>query len=329
MLRHDIGIDLGGTNLRAALVDTRAGEVLAARAAPTLSRQGYRAVLTRMANLVEEVITEAGVDRAEIGGVGFGLPGRIGKQPDTIAFLPNLEGRWENVSAGKDLAKLLGLPVVLINDVRAITYGEWAFGAGRGYDTVACFALGTGVGGGVIVNGRLHWGVDGTAGELGHQLVELDGLPCGCGGKGCVEVYASGPAIAAAGAKAVMQGLTTRIVALVEGDLNRVTPAVVAQAAWEGDQVARAIFERAGTYLGMAAANIVVTLSPQRIILTGGVAAAGELLFEPVRRTLRERVFLGASDVVQVVPAELGDQAGMLGAALWAHTRRSAGCTHA
>jgi glucokinase len=317
---HDyyLGIDLGGTNLRAALVNTVTGDILAAQSVPTHARQGYARVSERMADLALTVMSEAGVNRDQIGGVGFGIPGRIGSDPGTIAFLPNLEGRWEHVPAGHDLSRKLGLPVHLINDVRAITYGEWAYGAGKGYDTIVCFAIGTGIGGGMVVNGRLHWGINGTAGELGHTLVELNGLPCGCGGCGCLEVYASGPAIAAAGAKAVMQGLSTRIAKMVEGDLNRITPAVVAKAAAEGDVLACDIFNRAGTYLGMAVSNVVLALSPQRIILSGGVAAAGDLLFEPVRRTLRERVFLGASEAVEVVPAVLADQAGMIGAALWA-----------
>jgi glucokinase len=208
--------------------------------------------------------------------------------------------------------------VLLINDVRAITLGEWAFGAGKGVDNVACYAIGTGIGGGLVINGCLHLGIDGTAGEFGHTVVEPDGLPCSCGGRGCLELYTSGPAIAAMGAKAVMHGHTTLIDQLVEHDLNRITVEVVAQAARAGDPISSEIFERVGRYLGISIGNILHSVSPQRVILAGGVAQAGDLLLEPIRRTLSERVHLMPVDRVEVVQAVLGGNAGLVGAAYWA-----------
>ena len=154
------------------------------------------------------------------------------------------------------IAHLTGLPTALLNDVRSITNGEWRFGAGRGVDTVAVFAIGTGIGGGLVINGQLHLGIGGTGGELGHTMIDFNGPRCGCGNYGCLEAYASGPAIAAMGMKAVAQGLTTRIAELCDYDLNRITPELIAKAAEAGDEIAKDIYEKAGFYIGIAAANM-------------------------------------------------------------------------
>jgi glucokinase len=206
----------------------------------------------------------------------------------------------------------------LLNDVRSITNGEWRFGAGRGVDTVAVFAIGTGIGGGLVINGQLHLGIGGTGGELGHTVVDYNGPRCGCGNYGCVETYASGPAIAAMGMKAVAQGLTTRLGEMCGYDLNRITPELIARAAQAGDEIAKDIYEKAGFYLGIAAANVCSAIGPRRIILGGGVAQAGDLLLEPIRRTLRERVHIMPVQQVEVVPSQLGDNAGVIGVACWA-----------
>jgi glucokinase len=175
------------------------------------------------------------------------------------------------------------------------------------------------VGGGLVVSGKLHLELGGTAGELGHQVIDVDGPKCGCGSRGCLETYASGPAIAAAGIKAVVQGLTTRIGEMVDYDLNRITPAVVYQAALSGDTIAQEIYQRVGHYLGIAIANVIVVIGPRKVVIGGGVSQAGELLFEPIRRTIRENVFITATENIEIVPAQLGINAGIIGAAAWAH----------
>jgi len=202
--------------------------------------------------------------------------------------------------------------------VRSITCGEWRFGAGRGVDTVAVFAVGTGIGGGLVINGQLHLGIGGTGGELGHMTIDYNGPRCGCGNYGCLEAFASGPAIAAMGMKAVAQGLTTSLGELCGYDLNKITPALIAQAAEAGDAIARDIYEKAGFYLGVAAANMCASVGPRRIVMAGGVANAGRLLLEPMERTMRERVTIMPVDQVEIVPALLGDDAGVIGAAVWA-----------
>ena len=317
---HYIGIDLGGTNLRAAIADTDTGQIFHQRNRPTLAAEGQEAVIGRIVGLIRE-LTQANGYAGSIQGVGIGVPGTPDIDTGVIQFLPNLPGKWLNVPLRSIVEGEVELPVALINDVRAITLGEWTFGAGRGADTIACLAIGTGIGGGVVVNGQFHLGIGGTAGEFGHHVVEVDGLPCGCGGKGCLELYASGPAIAAMGVKEVMHGHTTRIGELVDHDLNRIDAGVVVQAALEGDPIAQAILQRVGRYLGIAVGNILGVISPQRVIFGGGVSLAGDLLLQPIIQTVKERVHVIPLQKVEFVLAELGINGGLVGAALWAKRR--------
>ena len=317
-MKKYIGCDLGGTNLRAAIVDVESGEVLHLLSIPTLARDGHDLVMKRMADLFSQVVQSAGMKKKDIGGIGIGVPGVLDLEKGEVLFLPNLPGTWPHVPLQATIEKLTSLPTRLLNDVRSITHGEWRFGAGRGVDTLAVFAIGTGIGGGLIINGQLHLGIGGTAGELGHTIIDFNGPKCGCGNYGCLETYASGPAISAAGMKAVSQGLTTRIAEFCDYDLNRITPELVAKAAQAGDEIAKDIYETAGHSIGIAAANICVTLGPRRIVIGGGVAQAGGLLLEPIRRTLRERVHIMPIEQVEVVPSQLGDNAGVIGAACWA-----------
>jgi len=316
-MKKYIGCDLGGTNLRAAIVDVENGSVLHQMSIPCLAREGHDAVMRRMADLFLQVIQSAGMKKEDIGGIGIGAPGVLDLEKGETLFLPNLHGTWPHVPLRDTIRKLTGLPTALLNDVRSITNGEWRFGAGRGVDTIAVFAIGTGIGGGLVINGQLHLGIGGTGGELGHITIDFNGPRCGCGKYGCLEAYASGPAIAAMGMKAVSQGLTTCIADLCEYDLNRITPELIARAARTGDEIAIDIYEKAGFYLGVTAANVCVALGPRRIIIGGGVAQAGDLLLEPIRRTLRERVSVMPIEQVEVVQSQLGDNAGVIGVACW------------
>jgi glucokinase len=317
-LTYYIGIDLGGTNIKAALVNTENGEISQTTSIPTHAREGYDAVIAQMGVLVDRIIGEAKLEKSVIGGVGIGVPGAIDMDRGRTLFLPNLPGQWRNVALASTLTGHAGLPARIINDARAMTVAEWKFGAGKGVETVACYTLGTGIGGGLIINGQLHLGIGGGAGELGHVTIDMHGPKCGCGANGCVEAYASGPAIAAMGMKAVVQGATTRIAELCDNDLNRITPELICQAAIEGDSIAKDIYEQAGFYIGVAIASIVTAVNPRKVVIGGGVAAAGEVILDPIRRTVQTRVCLTDLKHVQVVMAELGNNAGLIGAAFWA-----------
>ena len=321
MTHKYVGFDLGGTNLRAGIVNIENGQVSHLLTMPTLAREGHDAVMIRMAELIERVINASGYAKHQIGGIGIGVPGVLDLERGLVLFLPNLPGTWPEVPLRKKIKTYTGLETEIINDVRAITFGEWKFGAGRGVKTMACFAIGTGIGGGLVINGQLHLGIGGTGGELGHQTIDFNGPRCGCGNYGCLEAFASGPAIAAMGMKAVSQGLTTTIGQLVDYDLNAITPGVIADAAAQGDSIAQAILEEAGGYIGIAAANVCVSIGPRKIVIGGGVSRIGDPLIDPIRRTIRERVTVMPVDQVEIVQAQLGDDAGVIGAALWAADR--------
>jgi glucokinase len=324
---HYIGVDLGGTTLTAAAVDVASGEISGRRQVPTQAIQGPEAVMARMAGLVEDVVDAAGLPRERIGAVGIGVPGVLDMERGYTVFLCNMPTTWPQVPLQATIEDRVGLPCFIINDVRAFTLGEKTFGAGRDVDTIVCMAIGTGIGGGIVVNGQLHLGISGTAGEVGHQVIDSYGPPCACGSRGCLETLASGAAITGMALKAITQGVTTQITGMVENDLNAVSPEVIARAAREGDPVARKIYERAGFYLGIGVANLITVISPRMVIIGGGVAEAGELLLDPLRRTVVERVRLTPMDQVQIVQAQLGTDAGLVGAAVWAAqqaTRRTA-----
>ena len=324
MVHHYIGIDLGGTHLRAAIVDITTGAINAHHKIPAEAHEGHNAVIDKMALLIEQIISEANFAREKIGGIGIGVPGSADLTTGTVIFLPNLPGQWKGVPLAETLTNRVHLPIQLLNDVRAMTLAEWKFGAGRGVDCMVCYAIGTGIGGGLVVNGKLHLGIGGTAGEFGHQVVEVNGPFCGCGSRGCLEMFASGPAIASAGMKAVSHGHTTLISTLVDHNLNLISSQTVSQAALAGDKIALEIFQQAGKYLGIAVGNMLVALSPNKVVFGGGVAEAGELLMDPIRKTIKERVFMVPVDQIEIVRASLGTQAGLIGAAYWSHLRRDA-----
>ena len=321
-MKKFIGIDLGGTNMRAGIVDLETGQVVVNKSIPTLAREGHEFVLTRMAQLVDEVISGNGFTKEQIGGIGVGVPGVLDLEKGTTVFLPNLPGTWPNVPLCDILSSQTGLPVDILNDARAITYGEWKFGAGQGVENMACYTIGTGVGGGLVINGQLHLGIGGTAGELGHTTIDYNGPRCGCGSFGCLEAFASAPAISAMGLKAVVQGTTTEIGAMVDYDLNKVTPEIIANAARNGDKVALDIFERVGLYFGIAISTLLISVSPRKVVIGGGVAPASDLFFGSIRKTLEERVRVMPVEQVEVVTATLGSNAGILGVAQWVSQTR-------
>jgi glucokinase len=317
-----IGGDLGGTNVRAGIVDTETGEVTNLISVPTIAREGQDAVIRRMADLFLNVIKASGLKVSDIGGIGIGAPGQIDIENGRTIFLPNLYGNWVNAPVADKIKEYTGLSTYLLNDVRAITFGEWKFGAGRGARTMAVYAIGTGIGGGMVIDNHLHLGLDGTAGEVGHSMIDYNGPLCGCGNRGCLEMYASSPAIAAAGLKAVVQGWTTKIGELAGYDLNKITAKTVSTAALQGDAVAMQIYEQVGFYLGISISNTICTIAPDRIVIGGGGAQAGDLLLNPIRRTVKERVKLADPEKVTIVPADLGDNGGVIGCALWAYQQK-------
>lgn len=302
-------VDLGGTNIKAAL-GTADGRILCADNRPTLSSEGPERVLGRIAALVEGLCRRADCRAA---GLGIAMPGLIDFKTGRTLFLPNFPGKWRNVPVRDALAPRLGCPVYMLNDVRTATLGELCFGHGRTAQTMVLFAVGTGIGGGVVIDGRLRLGPLGAAGELGHQIILPDGPRCGCGNRGCLETLASAPAIVAQGVRLMLTGMAPLLHELVEGDPGKVTPKTMAEAARAGEESVAEAIRSAAEYLGIAAVNVVVTLHPDLIVLGGGVAQMGELLRLPVERVVRERVGMLPTEGIAIRLSELGDLAGALG----------------
>jgi glucokinase len=296
-----LGVDVGGTNLRCALIDPN-GVVLGRDSLATDIASGRDSFLERLLGLLTRLKTEAEAQGLRVGAVGLGVPGLFsndGILRSSVNLVP-LEGLnlAQLVSAG------VGLPAVALNDANASAVGEQRFGAGRPFASFLMVTLGTGVGAGLILDGKLWTGIDGVAGEFGHLTVEPNGRRCGCGNRGCLEQYASATAIASLAASLG-----------VAAGSGRPDAARVAALAREGDPKACAVYEQAGAYLGIAAAGVVNLLNLEAIILGGGVAESFDLLAPVLRREIHQRAFALPGERVQVLKGELGDDAGVLGAA--------------
>lgn len=306
-----VSVDLGGTNIACAVAD-ESMVLLGESSVPTESHRGPDGVIGRIGDAVEALCSEHGVTPV---GLGIGVPGLADVREGRTLFLPNLPTQWRNVPVAVPLRERLGCPVSLLNDARMAALGELEFGAGKEEEnlTFAFFTIGTGIGGGIAIDGKLRLGPLGAAAELGHQTIHPDGPLCGCGNRGCLETLASGPALIGKGAWLVRSGRAPILRDIIEGDLNRLTPFVMVEAAEEGEDAVRKAIEEAATCLGIGVANVATVLHPDLVVLGGGVARMGPMLFETVRRTVDERVGMFPPESVRIEPSRLSDQAGTWG----------------
>lgn len=319
-MTHYIGVDVGGTKIAGIAYNAESQTVIHRQVIATDGKQGAEGVIQQVIDLVRTITTTLDWSLESVSGIGVGVPAVIDYDKGHTLVLPNIPGNWVDQPVTAPIQSALNRPVHLINDARAFTLAEASIGAGRGYGVVAGITLGTGIGGGVAVDGKLLLGLDGSAGEFGHIMIDHNGLPDGSGTPGGLESYGSGPAIAAAAVKAVMQGINTNIGALVDYDLNAITPAIVAQAADAGDPVAQAILHSAGQSIGAGIANVLTILNPHALVIGGGVAALGERILVPMREALAHYNRTTSIDKLAILPAEVAD-AGAVGAALWAKQR--------
>jgi glucokinase len=303
--RH-LGLDLGATNLKVAVVEHDGGTWTATsrEQVPTRYVADPEAVPGAIVAQLGEVAVAAIAAHGPVASIGIGVPGLYDPATGSTRFLVNVPGPWAGHPVAGPVSQAAGVPAFLINDARAFGLAELRLGAGRGASSMVGLTLGTGVGGVIAIDGHVHQGHDGTAGEIGHQTIDPDGPWCGCGNRGCVEAYARADQIAAA------CGTTTAEEAVL--------------AARAGDERAVQGLRDVGRYLGIGIANMITVVSPDRIVLGGGVAAAGDLLFNPIRAEIRRRVTTTAIDEVALVPAELGTWAGSIGAAVHGAERAGA-----
>jgi glucokinase len=299
-----LGIDLGGTKVALAVADAE-GRVVARRRRPTEPSGDAARDLARIAADARALLAEAGVAASGLAGVGVSAPGPIARARGAVVGPPNLPG-WDDVPVCDALAAELGAPVALENDANAAALAEWRFGAGRGYRDVVYLTMSTGVGGGLVLSGRLHTGVSGNAGEIGHVPVEWGGEPCACGGRGCLEAYVGG----AAWTRRLRERAPAESRALaLAGGRAALRPEHVLEAAREGDAFARAELERWNAYLARGVATLVFLLAPQVVILGTIASAAGEeLCLAPLRRQLAALVWPELVRDLALVPSALGER---------------------
>ena len=308
-----IGVDLGGTAIKSGLV-RRDGSVLAMRTDDTEAEKGPSHVLDRIARIVKELLRDASLELPGVAAMGLGLPGPIDRARGTSVAMPNLRG-WKNVAVVDELAKRTHLRVVIENDANNAALGELVAGAGRGLSHMVLLTLGTGIGGGIILNGRLWRGATGSAAEIGHTLVERDGRRCGCGQRGCLEAYASAAATAAR-VKELLAAGRTSILANEPSATEAITSRHIVDAVKEGDALAREVWAETCYYLAVACINIQHVLEPQRIVFSGGMSAAGQWLLDGVNEAVARLRSGMIGPPPQIALATLGNDAGFIGSAL-------------
>ncbi len=309
-----IGIDVGGTNVKIALVDEN-GKIIYSNSVPTYAKMGYEYTVNNIKQAIKDLMKETNTDSKTIEGIGFDFPGQVDYKTGVVKLAPNIPG-WVNVPIAKMIEDEFHIPTRIDNDVRCAALGELKFGAGKGCENFVCITVGTGIGSGLVINGKLVRGASNAAGEIGHIKLQMkDGPICGCGDTGCLEAFASGPAIVAMAQDYIKGGKSTKFRELAGVD-NEITPYIVAKAAEEGDPVAKRIFEIVGEYIGIGLTSVINLLNPEKVIIGGGVAEAGDLLLEPIRRTIKQRAMVVAGNAVEIVPAQLGNSAGVIGASM-------------
>jgi glucokinase len=289
-----LGLDLGGTNIKVAVIE-KSGDswkVIKEEDVPTEADRGPAHVVSRLA----EIAAKKQQEFSNLSGVGVAVPGLFNAD-GTIELFPNLPGAWRGFQALEPIRKATNLPTAIINDARSFTLGEAIMGAALGKRTVACFVMGTGVGGGVVIDGKIHLGASGAAGEIAHQIIKFDGPVCGCGAKGCAEPLTNSSAIAKlAGTKTAEEAYKNAVA---------------------GDEKALAAFKEVAYWIAITLTNIMVVLAPDTIVIGGGVAQSGDILLKEIRTAMHERAHLYPASDINIVPATLGFYAGSIGAALY------------
>lgn len=306
-----IGIDLGGTNLKAGLVD-RDGKIHQRLSIKTENNADPQIISNQIFYLIDEIINVgAGLKPAptSIIGVGLGSPGLVDKKGETILFSPNLP-LWRNIPIKRMVSERFSIPCVLENDANAAAWGEKWVGAGKEADSLVMLTLGTGIGGGIVINKKLWRGVNNVAAEIGHMVIQMDGPKCSCGNYGCIEAYASATAMVRRFKELLKSGTPSSL-----KDAGDVTAKMINDSAFQGDRASLDIIKETGHYLGVALVNIMHVLNPEVIVLTGGMIGSGDLLMDPIKQVIKEKAFEASAKETKIVFSQLGNDAGIIGAA--------------
>jgi glucokinase len=314
--RYVLGVDLGGTKISVGAMKADGTSQHAMHSLPTPAADGADAVVERIvamiATTIADTIKETGAARADFLGVGIGSPGPLDREKGLVITTPNLG--WTDFPLRDRVAAGSGLRATLDNDANCATLGEWWIGAARGEQNVVGITIGTGIGGGLILNGKLYHGASDAAGEIGHTTIDSTGRRCNCGNYGCLEAYASGPAIANRAREALVLTPDSIVVEMAGGNPANITAQMVYDASAKGDELARDVVRETARFIGTGVANLLNIFNPSVVVLAGGVAQAGEDLFGPVRAEVRRRAFKPNVDACRIVPGALGGAAGVVGA---------------
>ncbi|MBN1445846.1 MAG: ROK family protein [Candidatus Omnitrophica bacterium] len=308
-MKKAVGVDLGGTYIKAGLTDDK-GNVLKKEQFPTMAEKNSRDAVLRQIEKAIDFAIKGCAD--EIAGIGIGTPGVVDDKGVVFAA-PNLP-EWNNLPLKKIIADKYRLPVVVENDVNTITWGEFLFGAGKGYSTIICITLGTGLGGGIVKDKKLMRGGKYSAVEIGHITIDYKGPRCKCGNYGCIERFVGRDYIVERAVNAIKNGKKTAISELVNGKLEDITPKIISDAYKQGDKVATEIWIDVGVCLGALFAGLVNLINPELIIIGGGVSQRAEIMFETVEATIKQRAMKILAENVRVVPAGLGANTGVVSA---------------
>jgi glucokinase len=310
-----VGVDLGGTSIVVGTVPEDGSALYGFDAQPTPVAAGPDAVADRIVEMIRASIDATRKELGpgiEVAGVGVGAPGPLDTARGIVIVAPNLG--WKDMPLRDRVAHATGLDTTLENDANCATLGEWWRGAAQDVRFVAGITIGTGIGGGIVLDGRIYHGASDVAAEFGHTTIDITGRRCKCGNYGCLEAYASGPAIAARAVEELQAGTPSAIPRYVDNDLGRVTAATVYQAAQDGDELAQEVVRDTARFLGAGVANLVNILNPEVVVLAGGVTQAGERLFAPLRIEVKRRAFRPAVEACRIVPGALTGTAGVYGA---------------
>jgi len=317
--KFSIGVDLGGTNIVSAIVNYQ-GKIVSSLKTPTLAEKGREPTIKRIIETIHKNIVQSSVAPEDIIGIGIGAPGPLDVERGIINFAPNLPG-WRDVPLKKILEDEFNIKVVLENDANAAAWGERCFGVGRGVDNLVCFTLGTGIGGGIIIDGKIYHGNNYGAAELGHMTVNKDGPRCNCGNYGCLEAYSSATGIKNRIKNRIKEGIKSKFLNFDNDDelLESLRLKLIFETARKGDKLTKGVVEEAISYLGIAIANIANILNPEMVVLVGGITNEGDKLLIPLRREVKKRAFYSNYKSLKIVIGKLGGNAGVLGAAalLW------------
>ena len=316
MSKLTLGVDTGGTGIKIGLVDAR-GKLLKTLRFSTPTKSDPIQVVSLIVEHVQTVLELTG--RRAITGIGIGCAGDIDPEAGVVRISPNL--RWKQVPLKSLLSRRLKYPIHIENDANAAAWAAYVVEARRKIQSLVCITVGTGIGGGLVINGRLYRGATGSAGEIGHMTLFPEGTPCSCGNEGCVERYVGARAMAAEARRAIVTGEKTLIRKMVGDDLSLITPLIVEQAARQKDRLALQLWEQAGERLGITLASVINMLNPQWIVLAGGLSRAGRFLVDPLRRTILKRSFPTPARAVKLVISKLDQDLGIVGAGLLAHEK--------